>query len=91
MQHADALTRGGLSRSVPKRGKEFGPRSLPVICGFLVATICFSAARIHASGSVAFVDRSVDQPAISTRLVEFRPQDFAPAAFADWADPPSTN
>jgi hypothetical protein len=64
--------------------------SLPVLCGFIVATICFGAARIHASGSIASNERPLETPAITTRLLDFQPNAIAPSAFADWSDQPAT-
>ena len=62
---------------------------LPVLFGFIAATICFGAARIHASGSIATTpEKSIDLPAFATRVVDFKPHTFQPSAFADWADLP---
>ena len=62
---------------------------LPVLFGFIAATICFGAARIHASGSIATTpDKQIELPAFATRIVDFKPDTFQPSAFADWADQP---
>ena len=62
---------------------EIKPISLPVLVGFVVATIAFGAARIHASGSIASIDRPAVTHAVTTRLVDFKPNSLPPAAFAD--------
>ena len=63
------------------------PLGLPVLGCFLAATLSFGAARIHASGSIAAGDKGTEPPAITTQIVDFVPQAYAPAAFADWSEP----
>ena len=74
--------------SSERKPAEVNSISLPVVFGFVVATICFGAARIHASGSIASVEKPLDLPAFTTRVVEFKPHEFAPSAFADWFEHP---
>ena len=59
---------------------------LPVLGCFLVATVSFGFARIHASGSMASGDHVVAPAAVTTRVIDFKPQAFAPSAYADWTD-----
>lgn len=58
--------------------------SWPALCSFAVAMVCFGAARIHASGSLALAERPASRAPVVTNVVEFHPNTYAPSAFADW-------
>ena len=61
-------------------------RAWPAMCCFVVAMICFGAARIHASGTIQAAEKAAETSAVTTRVIDFKPDAFEPSAFADWAD-----
>ena len=63
------------------------PVPWPALCSFAVAMVCFGAARIHASGSLALTDRSSERLPVATKVMDFHPNNYAPSAFADWTGP----
>ena len=60
------------------------------LCGFVVAMVCFGAARIHASGGIALATNG-NKGRVVTRIVDFHPNVYAPAAYADWSEASATS
>lgn len=72
--------------SVPAQSTARPLLAVSVLVGFLAATVCFGAIRLHA-GTVAIAAGSPPAPsAVTTEIHDFTPHTFAPSAFADWAD-----
>ena len=48
--------------------------------------VCFGAARIHASARIDSSEHLGDAKSFITRTVDFKPNAYLPAAFADWSE-----
>jgi hypothetical protein len=66
-------------------GRALGSRAvgLPTMACLMLATVSFGAARIHAGAVDPAASAAPGYP-ISIRIVDFKPDTFTPAAFADW-------
>lgn len=60
---------------------------LPTLCCMILATVSFGAARIHAGNIAPTAEATANKMSILTRFVDFKPNAYAPAAYADWVEP----